>query len=56
MTRWQKTAKTNQGPLKSYAKQVLEEQKQAHQRFGINQKKATGTKTFQNVRKSGERQ
>lgn len=34
------------GPLKSYAKQVLEEQKQAYAQFGINQKKVTGTKAF----------
>lgn len=38
--------KANNGSLQSYAKQVLEEQKQAHAKYGINNKKITGTKTF----------
>ena len=46
VTRWQKATKAPQGPLKSYAKQVLEEQKQAHAKFGINTKAISGTKTF----------
>ena len=47
VTRWQKTTKAPAaGTLKSYAKQVLEEQKQAYQSFGINQKKIIGKKTF----------
>jgi hypothetical protein len=52
VTRWQKTTKAPAaGTLKSYAKQVLEEQKQAYQTFGINQKKILGTKTFEGARK-----
>ena len=39
------------GPLKSYAKQILEEQKQAYVQFGINQKKVTGIKAFEGVSK-----
>ena len=46
VTKWQKTTRATGGPLKSFAKQVLEEQKQAHAQFGINHKKITGTKTF----------
>lgn len=46
VARWQKTTKAPNGPLKSYAKQILEEQKQAYNQFGINQKKVLGTKTF----------
>jgi len=49
VTRWQKATKAPQGPLKSYAKQVLEEQKQAHAKFGINTKAISGTKTFEGV-------
>jgi len=30
VTRWQKATKMSTGPLKSYAKQILEEQKQAY--------------------------
>lgn len=48
VTRWKKTTRSD-APLKSYAKQVLEEQKLAYKKFGIDEKKITGTKTFTNI-------
>lgn len=51
LDRWKKTTKVPNGPLKSYAKQILEEQKQAYTQFGINQKKVLGTKSFEPVSK-----
>ena len=48
VSRWRK-ATNSTAPLKDYGKQVLEQQKEAYKKFGINTAKVTGTKSFNPV-------
>ena len=48
-SRWKAAASTTQAPLKNYAQKILEEQKEAFKKYGVNTKKVLGVKAFKPI-------
>jgi hypothetical protein len=55
-SRWKAAASTTQAPLKStyggsedYAQKILDEQKEAFKKYGVNTKKVLGVKAFKPI-------